>query len=98
MPVAHLELKPAAAEILRADADVKVVFSGRRFGKTRLMLTAGVELCLTKPGAKVFHLAPSRKQAKDIAWADLKGVVLQSLLSPVWVDTEKPLSGQGHMN
>ena len=80
MPAATLQLKPAAAEILRSDAKVKVVFTGRRFGKTRLMLTAGIEECLSKPGAKVFYLAPSRKQAKDIAWADLKTMVPDSWL------------------
>ena len=67
MAVAQIQLKPAAAEIHRSDAQIKVVFSGRRFGKTRLMLTAGLEECLKNPGAKVFYLAPSRKQAKDIA-------------------------------
>ena len=58
-----------------------MVFSGRRFGKTRLMLTAGVEECITNPGSKVFYLAPSRKQARDIAWADLKG-----LIPSAWLD------------
>ena len=80
MTTALLELKPAAAEIHRSDAQIKVVFSGRRFGKTRLMLTAGLEECLKNPGAKVFYLAPSRKQAKDIAWADLKTMVPASWL------------------
>ena len=54
MPVAQLQLKPAAAEILRSDAQVRIVFSGRRFGKTRLGLTALIEECLSKPGSKVF--------------------------------------------
>ena len=67
MAIAQIELKPAPAEIHRSDAQIKVVFSGRRFGKTRLMLTAGIEECLKNPGAKVFYLAPSRKQAQDIA-------------------------------
>ena len=80
MPVAQLELKPAAAEIYRSPARVKVVFSGRRFGKTRLGLTWLIEKCLTEPGSKCFYLAPSRKQAKDIAWADLKSMVPQSWL------------------
>ena len=84
MPSAVLQLKPAAAEILRSDAQVKVVFSGRRFGKTRLMLTAGIEECLQKPGAKVIYLAPSRKQAKDIAWADLKTMVPDSWLERIY--------------
>jgi len=39
MAIAQIELKPAAAEIHRSDAQIKVVFSVRRFGKTRLMLT-----------------------------------------------------------
>jgi len=47
MPAASLQLKPAAAEILRSEAQVKVVFSGRRFGKTRLMLTAGINAAST---------------------------------------------------
>lgn len=80
MTKATLELKPAAAEILRSEASVKVVFSGRRFGKTRLMLTAGIEECLINPGSKVFYLAPSRKQAKDIAWGDLKTMVPEAWL------------------
>ena len=39
MAIAQIELKPAVAEINRSDAQIKVVFSVRRFGKTRLMLT-----------------------------------------------------------
>ena len=87
MPVAQLQLKPAAAEILRSDAQVRIVFSGRRFGKTRLGLTALIEECLSKPGSKVFYLAPSRKQAKDIAWADLKTMVPDSWLERVYEST-----------
>jgi len=54
MPAASSKSKPAAAEILRSDAQVKVVFSGRRFGKTLWMLTAGIEKCLSNPGVKAF--------------------------------------------
>ena len=61
MAIAQIELKPAVAEIHRSDAQIKVMFSGRRFGKTRLMLTAGIEECLKNPGAKMFYLATSRK-------------------------------------
>ena len=45
------------------------------------MLTAGIEECLSTPGAKLFYLDPSRKQAKDTAWGDLKTMVLESWLS-----------------
>ena len=84
MGIAQIELKPAAAEIHRSDAQIKVVFSSRRFGKTRLMLTAGIEECLTNPGAKVLYLAPSRKQAKDIAWAELKTMVPTTWLDRIY--------------
>ena len=53
MAITCMELNPAAAEIHRSDAQIKVVFSGRRFSKTRLMLTAGIEECLKNPGASV---------------------------------------------
>ena len=33
-----------------------------------------------QPGSKVFYLAPSRKQAKDIAWGDLKTMVPEAWL------------------
>ena len=42
MGIAQIEFKPAAAEIYGSDAQNKVVFSSRRLGKTRLMLTAGI--------------------------------------------------------
>ena len=85
MRIATLELKPAAADIIHSDAQDKVVFSGRRFGKTRLMLTAGIEECLSTPGAKLFYLAPSRKQAKDIAFGDFKTMVPESWLDRTYI-------------
>ena len=75
MVVATLHLKPAAAEILRSPAKRKVVFSGRRFGKTRMLLTAALEQALVKPGSAIYYLAPSRKQAKDISWRAIKETV-----------------------
>ena len=72
MTVAHLQLKAAAARVHKSKARVRVLFSGRRFGKTRLMLTEALSTAVSIPGSQIFYLAPSRKQAKDIAWADLK--------------------------
>lgn len=81
MTVVQLELKPAAAQVFRSTARVRVLFSGRRFGKTRLMLTEALQTALEKPSSQIFYLAPSRKMAKDIAWADLKEMV-----PPSWLD------------
>lgn len=81
MTVAQLELKKAAAQVHRSKARVRVLFSGRRFGKTRLMLTEALACALEQPGSQIFYLAPSRKMAKDISWSDLKQMVPSS-----WID------------
>ena len=81
MPTASVQLKPAAAEVLRSPATVKVMFSGRRFGKTQMMLIAALERALTRPGSVIFYLAPSRKQAKDISWRPLK-----DMTPPEWTE------------
>ena len=83
MTVATLELKPAAAEILRSPAKVKVVNSGRRFGKTRMALTWLLEGALLTPMSRMWFLAPTRVQAKQIAWRDLKEMVPSSWASQV---------------
>ena len=83
MTVQKLELKPAAAEILRSPAKVKVVNSGRRFGKTRMALTWLLEGALLTPGSRMWFLAPSRLQAKSIAWKDLKEMIPSSWASQV---------------
>ena len=63
--IARLALKLAAVEIHRSDAQIKVVLSGRRFGKTRLMLAAGLEMCLKNYGAELFYLAQCQRRAID---------------------------------
>ena len=42
------------------------------------MLTAALERAVSKAGSVIFYLAPSRKQAKDIAWRTLKEIVPES--------------------
>ena len=81
MAVATQQLKPAAAQIFREmqDLTVGILFCGRRFGKTRLLLLTGLARCLEQPGAVVFFIAPSRKMAKDISWRTLKESV-----PPAW--------------
>ena len=81
MTVAQIQLKAAAAQVHQSQARVRVLFSGRRFGKTRLMLTEALACGLEQPESQIFYLAPSRKMAKDIAWSDLKQMV-----PPSWID------------
>ena len=53
MTVAQIQLKAAAAQVHQSQARVRVLFSGRRFGKTRLMLTEALATALEKPGSQI---------------------------------------------
>ena len=75
MAIAQIVLKPAASEIHRSDAQIKVVFSGRRFGKTRLMLTAGI----AAPDSSHNHFVQILYQHCFDRSADAKGLVF-------WID------------
>ena len=46
MATSQFEFRPAAPEIHCSDAQINELFSGRRFGKTRLMQASGLEMCL----------------------------------------------------
>ena len=87
MTVCRLQLKSAAAEILRSKAKRKVIFSGRRFGKTRMLLTAALIQAVETPNSNIFYLAPSRKQAADIAWRTLVEMVPTSWVKKIWKST-----------
>ena len=65
MATAQFEPRPAAPEIHCSDAQINEVFSGRRFGETRLMQASGLEMCLKNPGAELFCLAQALRHAID---------------------------------
>lgn len=66
-----MALSAAQRSIAYSPARFKVLISGRRFGKTYLALR---ELCkyARYPGVKVWYVAPTYRQAKQIAWSMLK--------------------------
>lgn len=52
----------------------RVVVCGRRFGKTTLAVWEMKAFAFMKPNTKVVYVAPTIKQARDIAWAMLKEI------------------------
>ena len=66
--------------IAKSTARFRCVVAGRRFGKTFLSIR---ELCrhAAEPNQKVWYVAPSYRQAKQIVWEPLK----QKLISLRWV-------------
>src|SRR6266853_623745 len=67
----NVRLRKAQWRVFGHVARFRVLAAGRRFGKTYLALT---ELCRAawSPGRKVWYVAPTYKQAKRIAWKNLK--------------------------
>src|SRR5437868_6558320 len=73
-----VSLKPAQSTVFDCDCRFRVLAAGRRFGKTFLACT---ELCRAAwdPRRVDQYLAPSYRQAKRIAWKQLK-----ELTRPYW--------------
>ena len=77
----HLEferLRPSQLEVFHSPYRFRVLVAGRRFGKTYLALTELLRAA-TKPGSLCWYVAPTRGQAKRVAWRALK-----TLTRPYW--------------
>lgn len=77
----RLALHPGQAEVWRSRARFRVVVSGRRWGKTHFDRTTLIHWGLTRGPGRYWYVAPTREDAKDILWADLKAAVHESWLA-----------------
>ena len=80
------DLKPFASELIEglsgpqrevydSPARMKMLCSGRRFGKTHLCLVQLIVWAANKAGSLNWYIAPTYKSAKQIAWRQLKAMV-----------------------
>lgn len=69
-----VSLHPGQSEIYHADSRFKVVVSGRRWGKTRLIL-AEILRAARKPRQLIWYVAPTYRMAKQIMWVDLMDAI-----------------------
>jgi phage terminase large subunit len=67
-----MELHPAQKKIAIDNHRFRVVVCGRRFGKSTLAVEEMRVFAYAKPGSQVVYVAPTIKQARDIAWRMLK--------------------------
>lgn len=58
----------AQQKIRAIQARFKIVFAGRRFGKSVLAVNECIEKALASPSRKVWYCSPYYKQTKEIAW------------------------------
>lgn len=82
----EIGLRPAQMEVFRSDRRFRVLVAGRRFGKTQLAMVEMLRAACGKD-KRVWYVAPSYRQAKQIAWARLK-----EMTRPWW--GEKPLEAE----
>ena len=74
-----LGLRTPQLEVFKSAARFRILVAGRRFGKTQLALTEMLVTAISKPNARVWYVAPTYQQAKDMAWARLK-----AMTTPYW--------------
>lgn len=75
MPEYRHKLHKPHAEVFRSTKRFRCLNAGRRFGKTHL---ATIELkvsAINKPGSINWYIAPTYRQAEQIAWAKLKALM-----------------------
>lgn len=74
----NVELLKWQQEVFNDTARFKVVCAGRRCGKSRLAAWTMIIKALSTPKVKVFYVAPTQGQARDILWG-----LLSDLAHPV---------------
>lgn len=80
--------QPYQHEMHYHPARFKVACIGRRGGKTEFALNEGIRQAVKRPG-RYWYVAPSYRQAKQIAWQRLKQLLRND---PLWVPNEQALS------
>lgn len=77
---ATIRLSQAQAKIFNSPARFRVAVAGRRFGKTHLAVTTLLLAALQAPGRVVWFVAPTYRQAQQIAWRILLTLIPQGSL------------------
>jgi hypothetical protein len=70
-----IRLSPAQGQVFNSTARFRVICAGRRFGKTHLAISTLLKAALDAPGRVLWFVAPSYRQAQQIAWRILKGLM-----------------------
>ena len=75
------QLHPLQMQIFNDPARYVVLCAGRRWGKTILAVVKCIVKAVEKKGAKVWYVAPTYKQAKEIAWSRFKQYIPREMIS-----------------
>ncbi len=75
-----LALLPWQEEVMKDDARFRVIAAGRRTGKSHLAAVSLILNALTEQKGKVFYVAPTQGQARDVMWStiyDIAGDIIE---------------------
>jgi len=73
-------LTPAQKVIEASKARFKYVKAGRRFGKTKYLVSWLIERALMLPGEEAWYVAPSYRMAKEIGWHEFLAQIPEELI------------------
>lgn len=68
--------------VLRDKRRFKVIVAGRRWGKTQVSKIALIKAAVTRKHQRVWYVAPTYLQARQILWEDLKNSIPKALIKP----------------
>ena len=74
-------LKQPQANVFRSPARFRLLNAGRRFGKTHLAVLELINAAVNKPESMNWYVAPTYRQAEQIAWAKLKALLPPEYIS-----------------
>ena len=69
-----MEFHESQKKIIQSTKRFRVAITGRRFGKTTMAVQEMKAFAFYRPNSKVVYIAPTIKQARDIAWSMLKDI------------------------
>ena len=71
-----MPLTKPQSEVISDNSRFRVLITGRRFGKTYLAINELAKFA-SKSNQKVWYVAPTYRQAKQICWAELKDKLIE---------------------
>lgn len=87
-PIHWVDLSGPQADVFESDARFRVLIAGRRFGKTHLGVAELAGAAGEIPEALCWYVAPTYRQAKTIAWKQLKRMVPRGQMAKAPNETE----------
>jgi phage terminase large subunit-like protein len=69
------------ADVFESPVRFRVLVAGRRFGKTHLAVVELITKASEHQGSRNWYIAPTYRQAKQVAWYDLKRLCPTALIA-----------------